>query len=647
MRLKHCIMMALGISVAVALVWLVLPVQAAENATPNTYIVTLYKTELSSDYGASWLSVFTDAAGKSIDLKSANAGSAFGSGAIPAGTYNALRFTIKNSIEYSWPATIPAGTIFSPYPGAADLQVPVYFSISGTFAWSNDGSTMAKAFPMPDPIKVVANATSKVILNFGITNSLVKVGANWYLEPPTITVTNVVIQTTPPPGGAFTGGDYYYIRQNIRLPADAELTITPTWLAMESGWGKITLTPSANPDVGTFTILSGDDNTHGRWIANNGLDMGGQIESGTGTITGKYYVDADGYINMLMPQTDGIIRGAIRSDKKVFVAIEISSPSSQSANTWVSYHMIYCIKKEDHLIGPLTGDYLYNGYNSMFASAIDDLGANRSDHYQLNYDLGIGYFKGETNQGTSYETTNGIEINQPLSPTAQQVSGQTVTYYGPGVGDPIMVTANGTWDSTTMNTMNLWGASLADDTISIVAGAITAPSETWSYTDGPRTITNTGNIIQFFLAVKPAPAGTWNISNVAGTYSFAYKGDFWENSMGNKLSNNWVMLGRFTLDGAGNVSGRSTRSELGVVEIEDLSGIQYTVIKEWVGATPTAPSAIQVDVIKLTNSSDPDWSIKLLISSDGKCLVPYAPPGDPATSSSWNKERGLGLAVKQ
>lgn len=364
--------------------------------------------------------------------------------------------------------------------------------------------------------------------------------------------------------------------------------------------------------------------------------MGGGINT-TQTMKGSYYTDPEGYINIVLPGTRGIIRGALRDDKKVFVGVEIVTPFRQTQDGFVSYHMIYGIKKESHTGDKLIGDYIFNGYSADFTTATDNSG-NRMDAYHLGHRVSIGYFKGTNDDGTVWETRNEIDVTSPLSLTYQPVQQVSVAYGGPEDTGPIPIAAEGLWNAPSQ--AKLWGANLADDSIGILAGATTEPTKTWP----DNTITYTKNETKFYLTLKPAQSETWNTANIAGTYTFVYRGDYWE-GQSNKLPNNWVMLGRITLDGAGNVSGRVIKSEMGRITIRNVSGLKYEVVQARVGGDPSNQnSGIMVDQVKIYDLSDPTWSIMMFISSDGKCLVPYAPPGTP---SNPNHERGLGLAVKQ
>ncbi|MBI4712972.1 MAG: hypothetical protein HY762_06710 [Planctomycetes bacterium] len=520
--------------------------------TPSSYKVTLYKTELSSDNGATWVTVLDNTSGQTVDLVT-GAGSAFGQGAVPFGTYNMIKFTIQNSIVWSW-GTTATNVAFPPYAGLTTDQVQVYFATTGNFSWSNNGESIAKAFPLPAAIVVSSDATSKIIMNFGVVGSLYQVSGTWYLNPPVISVSCIKVQTGAGAPAPFAGGPYYFTRQNIRIPADAALTITPTQISMESGWGLITMTPSAtDPSLGTFEIAVGNDSYHYRYLGYSGsyAYAGGAIESGTEPMTGTYYVDADGYINMLVPDS-GIIRGAVRDDDRVFIAIEISTPMSQTAYDDVGYHMIYAIKKETSTPGPVIGDYLYNGYQTEIQTAIDSATlAPRPDKYSLRYRLNVGFYRSTATTGASCDTSNRIDVSCPLSPTAQTVAPPTIKDEGPNTDTGLSIDADSKWVG--MNEM--WGASLNDGTVSIIAGSIIEPWEQWN----DFGITYTNNSTSFFLALKPATIGV--TPTVTGTYTMVYKGDSWETSMGNQLPANRVLLGNVTLDASNNVSGRFTRCE--------------------------------------------------------------------------------------
>ncbi|MBI4833480.1 MAG: hypothetical protein HY811_01490 [Planctomycetes bacterium] len=645
-KTKYLIIMSILVSAVLVGITLSFPATAA-TVTPDTYKVTLYKTELSTN-GTTWVEVFNSVAGTQIDFQNAaQIGSAFGQGSMPEGTYNAARFTIKNAIEYSYAASGVGATTFSPYPGNATDQVPVYFSVSGTFTWSNDGSTLLKAFPMPDPIRVVANGTSKVIMNFGVTNSLVIVGATLYLAPPTMSVSNIVIPPTPPANpNLFAGGEYYFVRQNLAIPALN--SITPTWMELQSGWGIISMSAPSAAGVGTFEILPANNSEHRRSIylsdAISHTSMGGQIELVGIPMSGTYYADASGFINMLMPQTNGIIRGGLRNDGKVFIAIEIASPSSQTQDTYVGYHMIYAILKETNTNGPnLIGDFAFNGYGAGVITAYNTAGgATNYQNFRLETDVGIGWLQATAGAVTDTETNNRIEIQRPLSPTEQTVTVPTIGYYTDTNAAPLAVDANCrfTVDKT-------WGALLNDRSIGIYAGDTTSPSDTWSGSG----VEFWQNYLNFGVALPISPAGTFNVASVSGTYTFVFRRDKWDNSMGTELPDNEVTLGRITLDGVGNATGRMTVCRRGATEIQTFDNITYTVVTTQIGAlSATAVAGVDyrsADVISLYDNDKQEEMVRMLIGADGKTLSPYVPAETVPFNNTPSDRRGLGLAIKQ
>jgi len=68
-KFNYLVAAAFGLSVVIAFVLMVLPA-GATGVTPESYKVTLYKTELSTN-GTDFVTVFTDATGKEIDSESA------------------------------------------------------------------------------------------------------------------------------------------------------------------------------------------------------------------------------------------------------------------------------------------------------------------------------------------------------------------------------------------------------------------------------------------------------------------------------------------------------------------------------------------------------------------------------------------------
>ncbi|MFC1525029.1 hypothetical protein ACFL5I_01430 [Planctomycetota bacterium] len=624
--------------VILALLVMELPIRAETTyATPDDYLITLYKTELSSNNGSSWVTVFTDVGGEEIDLKT-NAGSAFGQGSIPPGTYNVIRFTIKNTISAS-------STLFNPYPITPTAQVEVYFAVSGTFEWDNNGSSLAEAFPLPDPIQVVANATSKVIMNFGVNNSLVIPGAgDPYLNPPIISVSNIVINPAAPT--EFEGGEYYFVRQNTSLPVTITnaSTVTPTRMRLSSGWGVISMSPPVE-GMGIFTIDAVDNAEH-YWRIQSDYVTGTLATVGT-AIEGKYYVDADGFINMLMPASGGIIRGAVRGDGKVFAAIELATPTSDSADTSIGYHMIYAIAKEITGTGDWTllGDGLFNVYAIYIQDAVvTSTGLSYPSRNMLSFNLNVGYLDLGPDSLSISNTRNGLYVTCPLSATGQSVNFDNTCYEADIESLCITVTQACTW---TMNDMT--GAILNDGTFGILAGSTSLLGKHGVGTeeiDNGTGITTTGRDLNFGIFIKPRPANYWRVdhpSDLVGAYSFVCKGDIKDDGT-NELPSNIVMLGRLNLNADGTFTGRNTQSQRGELEIEIMEG-SWAITTTWIGATPTAGSALQTDVVILYDTNPAEPFIILLIGYDGTVLVPYSPMGTLAVP--LNDKRMLGLAVKQ
>jgi hypothetical protein len=655
-KFNYVIIGAFVLSVGLAFVLLTLPT-GADTTTPDYYRVTFYKTELSTD-GANWVTVFANESGKVIDLTNPAAGGAvFGQGAaIQPGIYNAIKFTIKNEITYAYSTTVTNGSSLLRPSLMTDTQVSVFFVCTST-TWANDGSTLDKAFPLPDPIRVELNVTSKIIVNFGVSDSLWS-DDNWNtsnLKPPVITVAVVSLKTDSAP--LLTGPTaYYFIRNNLRFPAMD--VVTPTRLALESGWGTITMTPSAeNADYGTFTIAQGNNRFHERWIGTDGLTQGGSVVTDTSpAISGKYYVDADGYINMLMPGTSGIIRGALRNDGKVFAAVEISSPSSQTVDTEISYQMFYAVKKETNVLVRFDGYYSWNqSMTELRENVIDDV-IPYPEGYGLSHSVGVGWLQSGAITASAGSAASRLEMDCPLSPTAQTVRSTEVSYDEPQEfpASELAISPTGIWDYEYVDGVaNMHGFVLGDSSLAIFGGTEIANDNPMTYTEGSNIRTEFGHIITMGVVLKTkAVTGTWTTANVAGTYSFVYKGDYRDEGMGNALPNYWVQLGRITLDGQGNVSGRAIKCQKGQTAIEDLSVYRYTVGVEKVGANLITGTAgtdfIWIDVIKLYKT-DPDAPyLLMLIGDDGKTLAPYSPLGTGLTEPlTPNNERGFGLAIKQ
>lgn len=485
-KFNYLIIGAFVLSVGLAFVLVILPT-AADTTTPDYYRVTFYKTELSTD-GANWVTVFSNESGKVIDLTNPAAGGAvFGQGvAIQPGIYKAIKFTVKNEITYAYSTTVTNGSSLISPSLTTDTQVSVFFVCTSS-TWANDGSTFDKAFPLPDPIRVELNVTSKIIVNFGVRDSLWS-DDNWItsnLKPPVITVAVVVLKTDSTP--LLTGPTaYYFIRNNLRFPAVD--VVTPTRLTLEAGWGTITMTPSAeNADYGTFTIAQGNNRYINRWIGADGLTQDGSIVTDTSqAISGKYYLDADGYINMLMPGTSGIIRGALRNDGKVFAAVEISSPSSQTTNAEVGYHMLYAIKKETNTMERFDGYYSWNQYMTEIADNVIDGVIPYPMGYAFIHSVGVGYLKSEEEGAVAASAASRNKVERPLSPTAQTTIAPEVSYDEPGEypipPEDMAISPDGIWDYEEGSNH---GFVLGDSSIALFSGSEIPAEQTYdegSYT---------------------------------------------------------------------------------------------------------------------------------------------------------------------
>jgi len=614
-------------------------------ATPDTYEVTCYKTEISTD-GATWVTCFDKPAGELVDLASPTGpGSLFGEGDVPEGTYKHIKITILNTITYTCAdASILIDTGFNPYLAAADAKVPVYFSSQyGGSSWSNDGSELLRAFPLPDSIKVEYNTPTKVVINFIITNSL-KNNSGWSLEPPVMNVSSVVIKALEV---TFTGGDYYFDRSNINIDIPPiTTTITPTYMRFSSGWGKITFSAPLSNE-GVYTITAGANNMENNQTIDSSGGVSGtintpMIDSNPADMTGTYFIDPSGFLNMLMPES-GIIRGAVSDDGRVFVAVETEVADS--------YHMIYAIKKEDQTARDLSGNFMFCMYGSRLTTARDQTNAVYPQGNRLSYKVEIGFVDLDptANSGNGALTTSGIgndaRVERPLSDTQNTY----LPVLDPSSGTMVAklsVATTGTW---TLNTgdSNMQGFTLSDDSVSLLCGSTITNTEVYTYTASADTITATTNAMQFGVVLSPILAiSSLAVADVNGSYTFVYRGDQVRQDSGITHTAFWVMLGRCSYDGAGNVTATMTRCERGEVTTEVFNG-KYDVVTKNIGS---GALTLAVKVVRMFDSTavteaEKDDGPKVILTPDKKVGIIYQAPteGDGTTP---NDERGLGFAVK-
>ncbi|MEK7310123.1 MAG: hypothetical protein AAB038_04835 [Planctomycetota bacterium] len=630
-------------------------VSFAAEATPNTYEVTCYKTEISTD-GITWVTCFDNPAGTLVDLASPTGpGTLFGQGDVPEGTYKHIRITIMNTITYSCTSPVIAATGFRPYLPAADAHVPVYFSIDGGSSWSNDGSELVRAFLLPDSIKVEYNTPTKVLLNFIITNSLNDNSGSWTLEPPTMNVSSVVIKTLDV---TFTGGDYYFDRSNITIDIPVTNTIiTPTWMRFQSGWGKITFTNPVSNE-GAFTVTAGADNTeNSQEINNGGGSMSGTIQTpqiymNSTDMTGTYFIDPSGYMNMVMPES-GIIRGAVSDDGRVFIAIETESPNS--------CHMIYAVKAEAQLSRDLSGKFIFCMYGTRLTTAVDATDTPYPQGYRLNYTVEIGMVDIDplSNTGLGALSPSGVgnrvDVDRPLSntqvtslPTLEassntDVAKLTTDNAGGGMG-------TGIWALNTGDS-GMRGYMLSDNSVSLLCGSTINNTSIYTNTG----ITYTTNVMQFGVCLNPITTGTPALSDVNGDYTFVYRGDYLDTGYGITKTNFSVTLGRFNFNGAGAVTGTMTRSERGVVSTEEMTGL-YDVADVTIGSGTASMTVKAIRLYQSIGKIAPENGPHIILTPDKKVGLIYMPvtvwknangsENLPRDVESINQERGLGFAVK-
>jgi hypothetical protein len=343
---------------------------------------------------------------------------------------------------------------------------------------------------------------------------------------------------------------------------------------------------------------------------------------------------------MMMPES-GIIRGAVSEDGRVFIAVETEVADS--------YHMIYAIKKEAQTARDLNGKFMFCMYGTRLTTAKDQTDADYPQGNRLSYKVEIGFVDLDplSNTGNGALTTSGIgndaKVERPMSDTQNTFA----PYLDPSSGTMVAklsVATTGTW---TLNTgdSNMQGFTLSDDSVSLLCGSTITNTEVYTYTAGADTITATTNAMQFGVVLAPI-TGTLLASEVTGSYTFVYRGDQVRQDSGITHTAFWVMLGRCSYDGAGNVTATMTRCERGVVSTEVFNG-KYDVVTKNIGSGALTLAVKVVRMFDATATTEPEKEDgpKVILAQDKKVGIIYQSPteGDGVTP---NDERGLGFAVK-
>jgi len=372
-----------------------------------------------------------------------------------------------------------------------------------------------------------------------------------------------------------------------------------------------------------------------------------EISMSSSDMTGTYYIDPSGYLNMIMPQS-GIIRGAVSDDGRVFIAVEADVASS--------YHMIYALKKETQTARDLNGKFIFCMYGSRLTTTVDDTETAYPQGYKLNYKVEIGMVDLDplSNTGNGALSTAGVgnqvSVQRPLSDT--QVT--DLPSFDPSSGTneaKLSVDTAGTWILNAGDSQ-MQGYTLSDDSVSLLCGSTITNSDVYTYTD-IGVITASTNAMQFGLVLNPVTLTSFTAADVVGSYTFVYRGDWYGDEGGVTNTRFWVMLGRVTFDGAGHFSGTITKSERGTVFTEEITG-NYDVVSENIGSGTATLSA---RVIRFYGGSmgnvDHRNGPHLIMTPDKKVAMVYIPvarwlPDDASTTQveTPNTERGLGFAVK-
>ncbi|NVM22481.1 MAG: hypothetical protein HWN68_11955, partial [Desulfobacterales bacterium] len=309
--------------------------------SPTSIKVRLYQTDFFVDASASAQTVFADAAGKVVDIVG-NPG-VFGSGTVSQGTYNRMKFTVKNQILYSGPQ--PSGCVGDPLVDvtmkiddtkADDYKVDLYFatgSDGGGSGWTANG-TAAYPFLMLNAIKVGINQTTRVELRFNTAGNLNCIDASAKLSAPTINVLHYVEGAEAP---CSIVGEYWFVHYNMScgIYDDQGDMLEPTLgkifesTNVVSGWGTATFDADGN-----WSVYMGNSYTDATYPgmaehrhnlvsydpANPGEDgyHDPAMSIPSGTAVGGQYVTAGSKIIMYMPEGGGFIEGGLSSDCNTF-----------------------------------------------------------------------------------------------------------------------------------------------------------------------------------------------------------------------------------------------------------------------------------------------------------------------------------------
>lgn len=312
---------------------------------PSGVHLTIYQTDLMTGQGATPRTIFTNTAGKTVDV--VGNPDVFGQGAVPAGTYKRIRFTVKNLVDYAGPDPCThSGTISRTLKidaGQPDTaQVTLFFATSddgGSSDWRANG-TETNPFLIQNPIVVEANATIIVRLIFNTAGTLVCTNNQPEVMGPTMNALYYIDQA--PATGTYCSslGDYWFFHYRISsFPTDStgSLIQNPTLAQImasgnvESGWGTLTFS-APNPSTGagswtldpTKTYAAGGMAAHRHSLYDNSGAGWGYFDPEGGTVISASYLLKGNTMLMTFPG-QFTIDGALSTDCSTFVGVNLAA----------------------------------------------------------------------------------------------------------------------------------------------------------------------------------------------------------------------------------------------------------------------------------------------------------------------------------
>lgn len=311
---------------------------------PSGVHVIVYQTDLMTGAGATPATVFTDAAGKSVDI--VGNPDVFGKGSVAAGTYKRIKFRVNNIVSFTGPdpcGSVTAVTTSFPIDGNAGNtgQVDLYFATAddgGSSGWFANG-TLGSPFLIQNAIAVQGGATTVVKLIFNTAGTLVCNGTTAELLPPTMNALNYVEQPAATGGYCSNLGDYWFFHYRLAsYPTDSTgaLITNPSLQQIMSsgqvvsGWGSMLLSAPSTTGAGTMSINMGStyetrgmaEHRHNLYQYDPATGDQGYFDPASSvpaTMIGAYLLTGN---KMLVTFPDSMtIEGAMSTDCSTFVGV--------------------------------------------------------------------------------------------------------------------------------------------------------------------------------------------------------------------------------------------------------------------------------------------------------------------------------------